>query len=410
MKAFKIAPLALAIGALSFSTVSSAEYWGEDGDSATVNKEVNVALDWGIEGTTYIGGRINVDRMGMAIIDDTQSSTDNVVDNVGSTNSSSMGDSALRDASGNIGVNIAAGDNNVQGNSAALAASDAGFVFGKRKGRYRTPSHGSAADAEVFGKQSAFWNNTYNTGHKNKASMGASALRGASGNIGVNIAAGNNNVQKNALAGSVGFGALAVATVNVDQNNYGNYTNNAPFIKKEKITLGVKLQPKNLHFKLGDVDYKGTSKQTKAIYPEVWNNRHPNGTRLIGHIDFDKKDKFQFRDEGEVKFSELGKIQLKGAMTGNVTLYTNVIKERTVNTSSMGAYAMAAASGNIGVNVATGSNNLQNNSLAIAALRGPAVDGHNGGGNGGHGGHGGHGGGYNGGGMGGMLGGIIGNE
>ncbi len=37
-------------------------------------------------------------------------------------------------------------------------------------------------------------------GHENIASLGDNALSGASGNIGVNIAAGTNNLQGNALA------------------------------------------------------------------------------------------------------------------------------------------------------------------------------------------------------------------
>jgi len=102
----------------------------------------------------------------------------------------SMGGTALKDAKGNIGVNIAAGAGNAQEN--ALAAS--------------TNSSGTIAKATIDNEQSANGNKLrLNSSCEavdplNAAGLGGSALAGAQGNIGVNIAAGVGNLQHNGLS------------------------------------------------------------------------------------------------------------------------------------------------------------------------------------------------------------------
>ncbi len=88
-----------------------------------------------------------------------------------------LGADALRDAHGNFGVNVAAGALNVQSNQIALA---------------------NAAHISVDTRQT-IRNAATVTGAMN-ASLGDRALMGASGNIGVNVAAGVANAQANALA------------------------------------------------------------------------------------------------------------------------------------------------------------------------------------------------------------------
>lgn len=388
MKAFKIAPLALAIGALTFATVTSAGGHRGHHDGAQIQKKVKVSLESNTYGDTYIGGYIGVDRLGMAVVDDKQSSTGNETYNEAFSNTSDMGDGALRNASGNIGVNVSAGDNNVQGNSAALAATDAGFVFGS-EGQGEYYSHGSSADAEIFVHQTTYYNWTDNHAQRNRASMGSGALQGASGNIGVNIASGNNNVQKNALAGSVGFGAMSVATVNVQQHAHDNYTNNLPISETREDTIDITLAPTEgegggLYFNLPDATYEGQSDQIGDVYPDVWTgDEHPAGEQ-IGHVDLDSDTQgaqdlnedggaLAFNEDGTISFGELSEVQLMGSLSGTAVIQTQVINERGWNRSTMGSNAMANASGNIGVNITTGTNNLQNNSLAIAALRGPSM-------------------------------------
>lgn len=64
-----------------------------------------------------------------ALVVDTQQNYNNKVSNFGTLNNASVSGS-IKDASGNVGVNVAAGDNNQQANAAALASADASFVFG----------------------------------------------------------------------------------------------------------------------------------------------------------------------------------------------------------------------------------------------------------------------------------------
>ena len=99
----------------------------------------------------------------------------------------SLGDDALAGASGNIGVNVAAGVGNAQSN--AMAAS--------------TNSEGVIALATSDSAQESYWNELETesgTTHSLTASLGSGALAGATGNIGVNVASGVGNLQHNSLS------------------------------------------------------------------------------------------------------------------------------------------------------------------------------------------------------------------
>lgn len=127
-------------------------------------------------------------------------------------------DGSLGGASGNLGVNVAAGDNNQQANAAAIATADSAFVFG-------FGSSGSAqASVDVY--QNNHHNKLTNYGVPNNASLTDSA-GGTSGNLGINIAAGNSNQQKNDMAVASSEKAYtAGADVDVYQTSYGNQVNN----------------------------------------------------------------------------------------------------------------------------------------------------------------------------------------
>ncbi|TKR30153.1 hypothetical protein FCE95_08385 [Luteimonas gilva] len=94
-------------------------------------------------------------------------------------------DNALAGASGNIGLNVAAGVGNAQSN--ALAAS--------------VNSSGTIAKASADSEQTTFWNTlAADCDLDNTALLSGSALSGAIGNIGVNVAAGVGNAQHNGLS------------------------------------------------------------------------------------------------------------------------------------------------------------------------------------------------------------------
>ena len=103
------------------------------------------------------------------------------------TNTASMNDRALQNVSGNVGVNIAAGDGNQQKNDLAIANASNYWYY-------------SSAEASTGASQGTFGNSTYSFDTYNTASMNNCAMQNASGNIGVNIAAGSGNQQFNGLS------------------------------------------------------------------------------------------------------------------------------------------------------------------------------------------------------------------
>ncbi|WP_156954385.1 hypothetical protein [Paraburkholderia acidipaludis] len=91
--------------------------------------------------------------------------------------SAAVGTDVLRGASGNIGVNLAAGALNAQANQIALVTTHQAEIVTQQNVHAIARMTGGSAVAE----------------------LGAGALAAASGNIGVNIAAGAGNAQSNGL-------------------------------------------------------------------------------------------------------------------------------------------------------------------------------------------------------------------
>ncbi|MBA4363625.1 MAG: heme utilization protein, partial [Pseudomonas sp.] len=151
---------------------------------------------------------------------DRQNSTGNSIWNEGTENSAEMSSSAAG-ASGNVGVNVAAGNGNQQDNAAAIAnaasdnaAIDNSFVFGT-----------ATATADV--RQVSNNNRVDNFGSTNSAVMSGSG-GGSSGNMGINIAGGDLNQQKNTMAIANANAPLgnATATASAVQNGPGLIVNN----------------------------------------------------------------------------------------------------------------------------------------------------------------------------------------
>ncbi|RRQ20247.1 adhesin [Guyparkeria sp. SCN-R1] len=295
----------------------------------------------------------------------------NEVQNKKLTNNASIGDNVGNGASGNIGMNVAAGDTNVQDNAAALAAVDAGFVFGE-----------SYASVDV--DQSNLVNTTRNSGVMNNASIGQSAFANASGNIGVNVAAGTGNAQKNTMAASVSTARVASASLNSDQESYGNSIRNEGRTEQYTDTTAVSLSGSGTYAGSGtgqlSADISGSMDQIGDVYPDIWTDApHPGGS-ADGHFDLDTATQggsdlngdggalaFGASDmeaDGTLGFRERGTIDLAG-VTGEVAT-TRYVVVNAKNDSSLLGNAFSNASGNIGVNVASGTGNLQSNALSMA--------------------------------------------
>ena len=355
------------------------------GVDVNLEKDLRLSSDINFSGDPTITGDIDLDSAAIAVIDNRQSISNNLTGNSLVTNSASIADDVGAGASGNLGFNVVAGDNNAQDNAASLSAADASFSFGM-------------ADAEVFVNQAGFGNTTMNSGVTNAAGLGGNAFGGASGNIGVNIASGNNNEQKNALAASVATSAMAQSSISSNQVSTGNTVSNAGFVQSytDTVQVGLSGRVAGGTLAVGAGTYRGTGNayQMANYYLDTWSGDLPHpGGNATGHIDLDNQIQnatmnpnrpgvgglgFDTRESGTSQFVELGVADLYASLSGtvNTTRWVNV---NATNTSALSGSAFSGASGNIGVNVASGTGNLQANSLALAVAQ-PSTGGGTGGG------------------------------
>lgn len=389
MKTFQKAPLALAVAALMAAPAAFAWNSGNDFDTdSEIDSKFdnNIDVELNHDSDTYKDFKVDVrvrtsdPNYAGATVDSKQLINGNGVDNTVSTNNADLDGNALRNAAGNIGVNVAAGDNNQQANDAALAASDAARVFGQ---------------AAAFSAQSSSNNVTINSGSPNNARMGGNALLGASGNIGVNVAAGVGNGQQNSLAAAVNTSSgSADATTGGVQTTYGNHTANSGHTETFTNTTDVTVSGVMVGGYAGvgrgresgtyNGTYTGQSDQIGDVYLDTWSGATHTGGTSTGHIDVDSDAQFAqdlngdggafaFNEDGTTEgqyrgrlgFREAGLMAMGGTLSGSVTA-TNTVYVANENNAELGGNALRGAVGNIGVNVAAGTNNLQRNSLSIA--------------------------------------------
>ncbi|MDX3932546.1 MAG: adhesin [Stenotrophomonas sp.] len=359
------------------SNISADERKEKNNHGVDVNleKDLRLSSDINFSGDPQITGDIDLDSAAIAVIDNRQSISANEASNEMLDNTASISDDVASGASGNLGFNVAAGDNNAQDNAASLSAADASFSFGM-------------ADAEVFVHQAVGGNTTLNEGVTNAAGLGGNAFSGASGNIGVNVASGNNNAQKNALAASVATAAMAQSSISSNQVSSGNSVSNAGYVQRFSDTTEVSLRGRvagaTLAFGAGTYEGTGNAYQQDNYYLDSWDGALPHTSGdSTGHIDLDNEIQnatdnpyrdgvggiaFDTDEEGTSQFVELGVADLYASLSGTVRTSRWVAVNAT-NTAGLSGSAFSNASGNIGVNVASGTGNLQANSLALAVAQ-----------------------------------------
>ncbi|WP_299625048.1 hypothetical protein [Pelagibius sp.] len=221
--------VAVPMGALAQSTsVTLTKSYDEDVDvdydntiDVDITKDIDVEKDLNYTGTVVISGNLNVSEAALSLIDNKQIIDDNLVEPRGDdpsiTNITVIDGTVLNAAQGNIGLNVAVGDNLLQENAAALSA-------------IGTTSAAGSSDAEIFSIQKTI-NNDFDESEGdsevlNQIQLLGDVLGGASGNAGVNVAAGAFNAQKNALAlaAVTGTATLSEATAAVLQESTFNDT------------------------------------------------------------------------------------------------------------------------------------------------------------------------------------------
>jgi hypothetical protein len=182
------------------------------GDDAVLYTEWDMYNSIWVFGFVLGTGEIDIRSESAALVDQDQITDSN--SSVGDgDNQAYLQNRVLRDAEGNIGVNVAAGVGNAQANDVALSSIDGRRVF---------------ASAQLFNSQQTLFN--FGTDDANPddglfytAYATDNVLRDASGNIGLNIAAGVGNAQTNALAASINSsGTVAKASADSEQATWFN--------------------------------------------------------------------------------------------------------------------------------------------------------------------------------------------
>lgn len=244
---FNLRALSVALAAAGMIASVSAHAWGlgdyfdehEHDTDVTANislknkAEITIKnkIESSVKSKVKVHGNIKVNSSVAALVDNKQINTGNFTGNDDTHNSAQVGSNALNHATGNIGVNAAAGDNNQQANMTAIAASGSssgGEEWKGEDGKDHKKQDRQEVSATVNAYQDSEHNLTFNHGSVNKAKIGNNVLNNASGNIGVNAAAGNGNQQKNdtALASSGGNVVSATATGTAIQQSFGNVVDN----------------------------------------------------------------------------------------------------------------------------------------------------------------------------------------
>lgn len=226
---------------------------------------------------------------------------------------------------------------------------------------------GGAAEAETFSDQYSYSNENPSSG-TNDAFVGDSVGSGFSGNIGVNVVAGQNNAQANQLALAENSGVMALATASSNQAVFNNLSLGQG--STEDASMEVTLEG------TATGTYEGIADQRGNQYLDTWEEQdHPGGSNT-GHVDVDSAvqgAQDDLGDGGAFVFTELGDVSLDEIELTGMLPVIQVVPNAVVNNATLTGDAFSEASGNIAINVAAGYGNLQGNALAIASIPTPAV-------------------------------------
>lgn len=192
----------IVLGNTSFGSIDADATLSDALQGVSGNIGVNIAAGVGNAQTNNVAlaAVSDANAYASAMVFSDQISFGNRVSEFFSDYTATVTDGALEGASGNIGVNVAAGVGNAQGNALAASINEEGRVA------YAT---GDSDQASV-GNQFSGFGGSFGWGWFGPMSLDATldggALNGATGNIGVNIAAGLGNVQHNSLSIAVNGG------------------------------------------------------------------------------------------------------------------------------------------------------------------------------------------------------------
>lgn len=297
--------------------------------AGSLNVQDNAAAIAAADMNTVFGG------MASAGVD--QTSTGNTLNVQGGNNTANITDEAFSNAAGNMGVNVAAGSGNAQKNTMAMVSS-----LGNA-GASTTTNQTSSNNISNGPFESPLGNGVFN--HEDDASIDGNAFGSASGNMGVNTAAGTGNMQSNALALATSCNScqsdseptgMGVAHTDSNQLGSGNTVTNVA------------------------TTYTGTI--TDTAFQNATGNVGANVAAGAGNMQ---------NNAASISYGDLATVAAATnslqTSTGNTIENSPQCPNTASNTASISGNAFENASGNIGVNVAAGSGNLQSNTLSLSS-------------------------------------------
>jgi hypothetical protein len=221
----------------------------DDGPEVELETEWEFENDLEVKGKVYVGGYINIDSEAGALVDQHQKTDDNESDDV--DNEAEADESFLYGATGNIGVNLAAGVGNAQANDAAIA---------------EVNDVDQLAIAQVFNTQETEDNDIDGEG-ENEAEVDDDVLAYATGNIGLNIAAGVGNAQGNAMSLTSGTNgriakASSVSWQETDENEIEDCVENSAEIGSNVLLGATGNIGVNIAAGVGNAQHNGLSMAT----------------------------------------------------------------------------------------------------------------------------------------------------
>ena len=391
MSTFKKLPLAAAIavalgGAAAYADEGGPTPHGKRSD-IVIDKTVGVDYNLSYSGHIYTLGLVLVDSTASAFSEVNQSTHDNklstlVIDpktgavlstpgSLNDTNNAILSGSVLSDGTGNAGVNVAAGSNNVQQNSVAIAEgnsplssqkisinlSDSTDHVDNNNGSWTWAQH-AAASADA----------SHSKSFDQSAGSSSSASLSTHLDVGKDIKVTTPDGKDYSVSSVVG----GVVAGDVKGDIGGDVPNSQGGLNSisgggQGVAGGL------LGVKSGTIDYgvAGADSQGQAYHESESQSSHVEGSD-----NYTENGQWQHVDESHYALNASVDINLLFGGSADAetfsdqTSYSNQNPSSGTNTATLGDSVGSGFAGNIGVNVVAGNNNGQANQLALASNSG----------------------------------------
>jgi hypothetical protein len=388
MSNFKRLPLAVAVAMAMGAGVSHAESmpYGKRASDIEINKTVDVDYNLSYYGQIYTLGLVLVDSSAAAFSEVNQKTHDNklskleidpetgaVLSTPGSLNddnNATLGGSVLSDASGNAGVNVAAGSNNVQQNSVAIAEGDS------LNSRQTIEIDFSTTDDQVNNHSGTWtWDQhkaaTADASHTKTETDTLTSSSEAHLDIDLDVAdkiavtTPDGEYSVSSVVGGAALGEFEADIGGDVMSSMGGEQGDLNAVSAEGGFVAGGL----LGIEDGTIDYGVAGRDS-----QTWTGTESSSESAHAEYsdDYSEEGSWETVDEQHYAFSASFDINLLFGGAAEAETFSNQYSYNNENPSSgtndawLGDDVGAGFKGNIGVNVVAGNNNAQANQLALA--------------------------------------------